>query len=148
MSKKQENLSERDRYYQEYRWPDGKTQSEMPHVNWDFRIARDPFQLPQILAMQKSEAQRRDEAQGRNSETVILEKPLPTYRPKTEFAKAVDAAIFNSRMAADKQASTHNRPSSEKSEVEQANDDAFQQEMSELCGSALTQTHHSPQRKR
>lgn len=91
------NQSQRDQHYQEHPWPTGNTYNRMPHVNWDFRNARDPDHLAQYQDMQKSEQQRRDEAQGRNSQMVVLDKPLPAYRPKAEFRRSVDSYAFNAR---------------------------------------------------
>lgn len=87
--------SERDKYYEEHKWPDGHTRSNMPYVNWEFRIARDPLQEPEILAMQKTEKERRDEGIGESSKTIELDKPLPLKTRKEQFDKARNEHLFN-----------------------------------------------------
>lgn len=49
-----------------------------------FDHARHPLISAQLKAMQKTEAQRRKESAGRNSEMIRLHRPFPDLRPKHE----------------------------------------------------------------
>ena len=97
MAGQTKRISEHAKYYAEHPWPTGKTRENLPQVHWDFANAEDPTRIAQLRDMTKTEKKRRDEAQGRNSQMVILDKPLLALTPPDQFRRAADRASFNAR---------------------------------------------------
>lgn len=97
MAQSKRPKSERDKHREEHSWPDNHTRANMPFVNWDFRVARDPYQEPQILAMQRTEKERRDESKEQSSKTIELEKPLELKTRQEIFRDATNEQIFSLR---------------------------------------------------
>lgn len=97
MAAQNNRASARADYYAEHPWPTGKTRENLPRVHWDFANAEDPTRIAQLQDITKTEKQRRDEAQGRNSQMIVLDKPLLTLTPPSQFRRAADRAAFTAR---------------------------------------------------
>lgn len=78
-------------------WMSREVLARVPKTRREFDLSRDPSIGPQLEAMKKTEAQRREEQTGRGSGMVGEDQPMPVFRPPQEISKPVDEEHFNSR---------------------------------------------------
>jgi|GEM_PF-4780675 len=82
-------------------WLNTEVLNRVPRVHREFDLNRDPYTAHQLLDLDKTEKQRRDESEGtgvpRGSKMVKRDKPVPTQKPRSETGKSVDRAAFGDR---------------------------------------------------
>ena len=69
----------------------------VPHVLREFDMNRDPYIRAQLLDMEKTEKQRRDEQEERNSGMVKNDVPHHTPKPPRSIRAPVDREHFEQR---------------------------------------------------
>lgn len=75
--------------------------SQAPKLWQEFRRNHDPYTAAQMDDLNKTEKQRRDEQEERNSSMVEKEKLTPVLKPSREIAQEVDAKLFNRQWLAE-----------------------------------------------
>ena len=75
--------------------------SQVPKLWQEFRRNHDPYTAAQMDDLNKTEKQRRDEQEERNSSMVEKEKLTPELKPSREIAQEVDAKLFNHQWLAE-----------------------------------------------
>ena len=75
--------------------------SQVPKLWQEFRRNHDPYTAAQMDELNKTEKQRRDEQEERNSSMVEKEKLTPELKPSREIAQEVDAKLFNHQWLAE-----------------------------------------------
>ena len=78
-------------------WLSAAARAALPTVRREFDLNRDPLIASQVLDLDKSEAQRREETGGRGSRMVQRDKPDPAAVPPEDMRHDTDRAAFRSR---------------------------------------------------
>lgn len=76
-------------------------QSQVPKLWQEFRRNHDPYAAAQMDDLHKTEKQRRDEQEERNSSMIEKEKLTLEPKPPREIAQEVDAKLFNQQWLAE-----------------------------------------------
>jgi hypothetical protein len=69
----------------------------VPNLRHEFDIQRDPYIRAQLLDMEKTESQRREEQSGRSSGMVTKDAPVRHHKPPPSIRDPVDNKAFNTR---------------------------------------------------
>lgn len=83
-------------------WLNTEVLSRVPKAHREFDLNRDPYIARQILDLQKTEKQRREESEGRGSNMVKRERPALKPAPGNDLRKSVDRAAFGDRWLAER----------------------------------------------
>lgn len=82
-------------------WLSRDSMGKLPAVRREFDLNRDPYIRRQILDLEKTETQRREEQGGRGSRMVGKDKPAPSLRPPKNTGKNVDRKVFRDKWLAE-----------------------------------------------
>lgn len=92
----------------------------IPPILREFDMNRDPYIRAQLLDMEKSERQRREDQTGRGSGMVKNDKPTPRLVPTKPLRQAVDRRDFKDRWCTEERNAVMARADLEQSRPERS----------------------------